>query len=529
MEKKGKSPRYRPASTYLSKDPAKRERQLSNIGRGRSKITKELTSESERAPAISPMDAIYKRDIVRYLEEQFYIIETKKQIRIEDWQVEEILKPLFAVDPETGLRKFTLALIGLPKKNGKSTIAAGIANFFLFQGEQFGEILFCANSREQSSWIIFSKLKRSIELNALQSACCVIKEDTIENTKTGTIARVVGLNYRSASGLNPTLTIFDELWGFEETDSQRARKFYAEMTTSPARKEPLNLIVTYAGYDEDSLLKELYDAGLKSEDERMFFYWSHENRASWVTQEYLDTQRKRLRANNYLRMHENRWVSGESDFIPIDWWDACVYEKHKPIESNKEIVIWCGLDASVKRDTTACVSITRTDADVLLVDHKIWTPGPDSPIDFGEVESYILNLAERFTLAGCFYDPYQFASSAQRLKAKNISVFEIAQTVAWLTKMGQMLYTLIKEKRLIVYPDAEIRAQVSHARAKETSRGFRIVKTKDIEKFDFVIALALSCLGAIAIDPVSEVIVTGNVVDDYAEGMLEDVEEQVYY
>ena len=62
--------------------------------------------------------------------------------------------------------------------------------------------------------------------------------------------------------MNPSLVIFDELWAYEDTESMNARKFFDELTTVPTRKQPLTLIVTYAGFDEDSLLHEIYKRGL---------------------------------------------------------------------------------------------------------------------------------------------------------------------------------------------------------------------------------------------------------------------------
>jgi phage terminase large subunit-like protein len=115
----------------------------------------------------------------------------------------------------------------------------------------------------------------------------------------------------SAAGLNPSLVIFDELWTYTHP---HMLNFYDEMTTVPTRENPLTLIVSYAGYDEDSLLYELCEKGKAGDDPRFFYYWTHENFAPWVTEEYLATQRKRLRPGTYARLHEARWTAGEEAF-----------------------------------------------------------------------------------------------------------------------------------------------------------------------------------------------------------------------
>ncbi len=72
----------------------------------------------------------YKTDIVSFLEEQYICPETGKLIVLEEWQKELILKPLFYDLQPDGRRKYTLALLGMPKKHGKS-VWKNCAKWFL--------------------------------------------------------------------------------------------------------------------------------------------------------------------------------------------------------------------------------------------------------------------------------------------------------------------------------------------------------------------------------------------------------------
>jgi phage terminase large subunit-like protein len=489
-----KSMGYRSKASYLSKDPEKRARQLAGLKStprsGRPPITDPLL----KGEGSDPFDMTFKYDIVKYLQRHYYIPETKKPVVLEGWQKEQIFEPLLETDSD-GIRKHTLALIGLPKKNSKSTMAAMLANFFMFQGEDFGEIILTANSREQSSWIIYSKTVRSILMNPLQSQHCKITDDYIENKKTGTIIRVCAPNYRTSAGFNPSLTIFDELWAYEK-DS--ARKFYDEMTTSPARQQPLTTIFTYAGFDEDSLLYEIYKAGLEKKDKKMFFFWSHKNLASWVTKEYLDTQRRRLRPNTYLRLHENMWTASEEAFITDEAWDLCVDNNHRPLLPDKSIPIIVGVDASIKNDSSGIVAVTKQGDRIVLVRHQKWQPSKKNPIDFEEsLERYIKELNDSYTIKGVYYDPYQFHRSAMTLAKEHIKMIEYPQTLDRITAMSQNLYDLITGRNLLLYPDKEMKKHVQKAIAMETPRGWRIVKKQASHKIDLIIALAIACAGAI--------------------------------
>jgi hypothetical protein len=67
-------------------------------------------------------------------------------------------------------------------------------------------------------------------------------------------------DYTSAAGANPTISIFDELWGYT---SERSRRLWDEMVPPPTRKIACRLTVTYAGFSGESvLLEELYKRGL---------------------------------------------------------------------------------------------------------------------------------------------------------------------------------------------------------------------------------------------------------------------------
>lgn len=488
---------WRGADSYVAKDPEKRARQLANLHK--KPVVVQLP---DAPPEKDPFHSCYKNDICRYLEDHFYVAETKAPIVLEPWQKDQILRPLFEVDPATGRRKHTLALLGMPKKNGKSSLSAGILSYFLFQGEDFGELILAANSREQSSWVIFDKLKKSLQMNKYQLQHVRINDDYIENRKTGTVARVIAQNYKTASGSNPSLVIFDELWSYEDTESDNARKLYDELTTVPTRKEPMTVITTYAGYDEDTLLFELYKKGLEGSDPKMFFFWTHENLASWITPEYLATQKERLRPNTYLRLHENRWTSNEDQFIDIADWDACVDPDHRPMleDPKKELRVVVGVDAGIKSDTSAVVAVTKKDNRVLLVAHRKWTPSKANPIDLEEtIEKYLLELKKRFHIIEVRYDPYQLHRSGTSLAKNGLKMVEFPQSVPNLTEMGQNLFDLIKGGNLKLYKDDDMRTHAQNARAQETPRGFRIVKGKSTKKIDLMIALAMAALGAVTL------------------------------
>jgi hypothetical protein len=131
--------------------------------------------------------------------------------------------------------------------------------------------------------------------------------------------------------------VFDELWGYT---SERSHRLWDEMVPPPTRKIACRLTVTYAGFEgESNLLEGLYKRGLGGEQVELDLYraggllmlWSHHFTAPWQTDDWREQMREQLRPNAYLRMIENRWVSSDSTFVEMEWWDACTDADATPL------------------------------------------------------------------------------------------------------------------------------------------------------------------------------------------------------
>jgi phage terminase large subunit-like protein len=269
------------------------------------------------------------------------------------------------------------------------------------------------------------------------------------------------------------------------------------------------LSVTYAGFDGESvLLDELHKRGLAQPmigpdlhgGSGLLMFWTHDPVAPWQTPEWIEQMRSQLRPNAFLRMIENRFVSSESTFVPMDWWDGCVDASARPVVADKCMPVWVGLDASVKRDQTAIVAVTwdKDSKQVRLVWHRTFQPSADNPLDFEiTIEKTVLDLRKRFAVRAVKFDPWQMTAVAQRLVRAGVPMREFPQSVPNLTAAGNNLYELIKGRGVIVYSDADMRLAVSRAIAIETPRGWRIAKEKTSHKIDVVVALAMAALAAV--------------------------------
>jgi phage terminase large subunit-like protein len=416
------------------------------------------------------------------------------------------LEHAYQID-DSGRLVYPEQLYSCPKKSGKTGFAAmHLLTTTLVFGGRFAEGYAIANDLDQAQGRVFLAARRICEASPHLRRECNITQTRIEFPQTGAVIQAIGSDYAGSAGANPVISSFDELWGYT---SERSRRLWDEMVPSPVRKISARLVTTYAGFEGESvLLEELYKRGLAQPQvgtdlhtgDGLLMFWSHAPVAPWQDERWLSDMRRTLRPNQYLRMIENRFVTTESSFIDLAWWDDCVDHGMTPTLAAPALPVWVGVDASVKRDSTALVAVTfNKDAQkVVLVLHRIFQPSVKEPLDFeATIEKALRDIVRRFAVRGVFYDPYQMAAVAQRLQKAGVPMRECPQTVGYLTEIGTNLFELIKAHSFLVYPDDDIRLAISRAIAVETSRGWRIAKEKAAHKIDVVVALAMATHAAV--------------------------------
>jgi phage terminase large subunit-like protein len=392
-------------------------------------------------------------------------------------------------------------LYSCPKKSGKTTFQAIIQlTMTLLFGGAFPESYVLANDQEQARSRVFEICCRIINASPLLRDEATITEHKITFPAFKATIQAITSNAGSAAGGNAVVAGFDELWAYT---SERSRRLWDEMTPPPTRKIACRVTVTYAGFEgESTLLEELYRRGKQQPQigddlyggDGLLMFWSHKPIAPWQDEAWL-TDMRRQRASVYQRHVLNEFASSSSQFVDLGKWDACVRPGLAPVNADLFCEAFVGIDASYKHDSAA-ICVTAFDQStqmVRLLNHKVFQPSPDAPLDFElTIESYLLDLKRRFQLRLVRYDPYQMVATAQRLAKAGIAIEEFPQSSPNLTAASQNLFDLIQSQALVLYPDADMRLAVSRAVAIETPRGWRIGKDKSAFKIDVIVALAMA-------------------------------------
>jgi phage terminase large subunit-like protein len=408
---------------------------------------------------------------------------------------------------ESGRLVYPEQLYACPKKSGKTGFAAmHLLTTTLVFGGRFAEGYAVANDLEQAQGRVFQAARRICEASPYLRREANITQSRIEFPETGATITAIGSDYAGAAGSNPAISSFDELWGYT---SERSRRLWDEMVPSPVRRISCRLVTTYAGFEGESrLLEELYKRGLVQQEigsdlragEGLLMFWSHAPIAPWQNERWLAEMRRSLRPAQYLRMIECRFVTSESSFVDVSAWDQCIDPQIGHVVSDRSLPIWVGVDASIKRDSTAIVAVTwdQKAQKVRLVTHRVFQPSQEAPLDFeAAVEGTLLDLHKRYWLRKVLFDPWQMQATAQRLAREGLQLEEFPQSPGNLTTASQNLFELIEGENFVAYRDAGMRLAISRAIALETPRGWRIAKEKQAHKIDVVVALAMAAFAAV--------------------------------
>lgn len=206
-----------------------------------------------------------------------------------DWQRSSIMEfyGRQVTDEDTGesLRKYWYLYLEIPKKNGKSELAAALGIYHLFaDGELNAEVYICAADKENAG-IVFSaavfmlttapwtaKMIARGELNIVESRKRVEYRQRVRTGNGGYkwitvgVMAVVSAEAFSKHGYKPSCVIFDEL------HAQPNRELWDVMTfgAGSGRKQPVWIVLTTAGDDPDrgSIGWEIHEKAVGVRDAR---------------------------------------------------------------------------------------------------------------------------------------------------------------------------------------------------------------------------------------------------------------------
>lgn len=380
---------------------------------------------------------------------------------------------------EPGTRVVRTLWLEVARKNGKSTLLAGIALLMLVaDGEGSPEVLSAATDKEQAS-IIFREAAAMVHQSPDLSKILEVMKGAIVCPRLMGAYRVLSGVPEGKHGLNPSGIIVDEV------HEQKTRDLIDALhTATGARQQPLEAYATTAGYDRRTICWEMHEiarrvaSGELEDPSFLPIVFAADDDDDWsdpralakanpllgdaVRVPYLLDQLKRAQetpgyTNTYRRLHLNQWTEQSSKWLDMAAWAECAgptpwREKEAQLARRR---CYGGLDLARVRDFSAFVLVFPPDEDdpcwhVLC---RFWLPErdflermketrvrldlwrdegaiavtPGNTTDFGFIAAQIVEDAARFDLAEVAYDRTFAGEVIQTLTDEGLTMVEFGQ------------------------------------------------------------------------------------------------------
>lgn len=459
--------------------------------------------------------------------------------RLEAWQRDELIQPLFGWKRPDGSRKYRTAYVAIPRKNGKSSICAGIALYLLFSDREPGAEIYSAAADRDQAAIVFDVAKQMVEASSELQRRCELYRRSIVVPSTGSSYKVLSADAYTKHGLNAHGIIFDEL------HAQPNRELWDVLTTSTgARRQPLTVAITTAGYDRHSICYEqhsyaekvrdgiisdpsflpvLYQAGTE-DDWQAEATWRKANPSLGVSVklDYLAQEAKRAAEspayqNTFRRLHLNQWTEQAERWLSMDRWDACSATVSPEDLEGRDC--FAGLDLASTTDIASLALVFPGDDGVFdalaffwvpedgvrlrsrrdKVPYETWAaaglirPTEGDVIDYDRIRADINELGKVYRIREIAIDRWAATQITTQLQGDGFTMVPFGQGFASMSAPTKELEKLVLGEQLAHGGNPVLRWMASNVAVRQDPAGnLKPDKSRSSEKIDGIVALIMA-------------------------------------
>ena len=466
---------------------------------------------------------------------------------LENWQCFLLVNLFGWEDKKTGLRRFQRAFVFLPRKNGKTTIAAIIGLGMLTIEAEPGAEVYCGATSEDQANEVFRPAK------AMANKAKGFKEQFGVEVMASSIHREDELSFfrrligKPGEGQSPYCAIHDEY--HEHPTSEQVDSMNTGMGS---RQEPLQLIITTAGVDISSPCKEFDDyarqviQGIRKDDQLFVLIYAMNEGDDWkdlktwkkanpnygvsVSKQYLKNKlneaKQRVSQQNIIRCkHLNEWMNVSTRWIDADLWRKGE-DKKLNIDNYKGEPCFIGLDLASKIDICSLIRLFQWEglwiafANHYLPSETIWLPQNQhyqqwltegwiietegARTDFRQIETDIKKINGINPIVELAFDPREAGYLIADIQEwASFECVEIVQGPAHMSEPMKELEAVIHDNKIRHNGDPVLAWMISNVIKKQGKMGGAVkyyypTKEKDDQKIDGVIALIMALNRAIS-------------------------------
>lgn len=466
-----------------------------------------------------------------------------KPFELIDWQ-EQIIRDLFGMLKPNGYRQFNTAYIEIPKKQGKSELAAAVALLLTCgDGEERAEVYGCAADRQQAA-IVFDVAADMVRMcPALSKRVKILaSQKRLIYTPTNSFYQVLSAEAYSKHGFNIHGVVFDEL------HTQPNRKLFDVMTkgSGDARMQPLYFLITTAGTDTHSICYETHQKAKDIIEGRKIdptFYpviygadesddwtdpkvWKKANPSLDITvgidkvKAACESAKQNPGEENAFRqLRLNQWVKQAVRWMPMEKWDKCAFSIDEDELEGR--VCYGGLDLSSTTDITSFVLVfpPLDEEDKYIILPYFWIPEDNltlrvnrdhvpydvwerqgclqttegNVVHYGFIEQFIERLGERFNIREIAFDRWGAVQMVQNLESMGFTVVPFGQGFKDMSPPTKELMKLVLEQKIAHGSHPVLRWNMDNIYIRTDPAGnIKADKEKSTEKIDGAVATIMA-------------------------------------
>ena len=459
------------------------------------------------------------------------------------WQ-EKIIRDIFGTIRSDGTRQFRTAYVEIPKKQGKSELAAAIALYLLYADGENSPIVFSAAADRDQAGIVFKVASRMVDMTPGLKKRSKVQESTkrIVSYPNNGYYSVASSDVGGKHGFSISGLVFDEI------HNQPNRELWDVLTkgSGDARRQPLHVAITTAGTNRESICYELHTKAIdilvgRREDPSFYpVVYSLSTEDDWTNEEnwykcnpslgytvkidamrtaFLDAKENPAEEAVFRTLRLCQWVGSSVAWIP----DHILKLGRKPFDKQSLVGRKCygGLDLSSSDDITAFVLVfpPLEENGEYIVLPFFWVPEdtiplrvkrtsfpydnwtawgymestPGNIIDYAYIQYRIEEVCKIYEVKEIAYDPWHAIMLIQRLMDKNLPMVEMHQGWKSMSPPSKKFYEEMM-KGNIVYGDNPVFKWMCQNVVVVTDPAGNIKpdKKKSKEKIDGVVAAIMA-------------------------------------
>lgn len=441
-----------------------------------------------------------------------------KPVRMQPFQ-RALLWKLYELRDEGG-RRYRKALVSFGKGSGKTPVGGWVGDVDLAGPSVFSgwkadgtpkgqrrnspDILVMASSYEQADMIL-DEMRATFTEGPLAPHADAMKGLVQLKGNRGK-ARRIPATVRRADGSKATTLLVDEA---HELITERMTNAYDVAAGGTAKREDsLTALFSTAGNDLSTMFGKEFSRGQRGDfdDDELFVYLCAEDgldptddadiakgilqanplaAAGVANVHRLVAEFKRMPVFRAKRYFWNLWVPTDESWLPVGAWDAC----KGLVTLDPNLPTWVGVDMSLRRDSSAVVTVQRRPDGKVQVSARIWFP-EGKLIDQSEVDDYLRTLTSTCDVKWIAADP-AFWPSLPELEEEGLPIIRWPQQGRNMVLACARTYRLIMDAILVHDGSPDFSDQVSSAAPHSTDRGWALKKGRTHKRIDSAVALAM--------------------------------------